>query len=532
MRKVTALTRLLSRRVCLASALLGCGLVVCAQNAENAQPPISVPEEDPGVLGQAGYRFENGVPGGVSLIPHGAGARNGRVWVGNTGASIRIVGEVDGPAPDWPKDRDSILLKDHVEVWFAQSGTVQLPPAEWSQRFEADVTTPDACANLQTQGVRDENPQQECRDWFATQEQYRPIFQRLFVRQWLLANGISEEAYATPAYDAVTTKYKPDGIEALKPSGDVQFRSQARAGKTGYLFEVDIPYSAFPPLDSAPVADMRLMVDVFSAAAQGHREGAFSTTASNRAFGKPETFNKLEFNPPLPFQITPCNVPLSGKMQEFSPVYPAWFIPSAGAGGFQADTFLLEDWGGPDGETHSVSPSVFPMHNFWRKLGLVEWVCGPNLAYRNGSMIHSFHTDITLSNGDKSVSEEGFDARKDADGTALVKTGPRVWNAASMSQCGACDRVDFTIYAIDKNLNLIRILGVDDVIDAPGLASQDFSLSPDWSNVVEYDQKSDAEGKWSSKTYCRSGMAYSVCGSQDEDVKPPEPSLIRQFLNQ
>jgi hypothetical protein len=513
------------RRIALAGALLSLATPAFAQNN---QAPIPVTQMDPGILGQPGFRFAEGLPDGMNLIPNGAGARNGRVWFGNTGLSIRIVGEVYGAAPDWPKGKDSILSKDHVEVWLAANADVDLPPAVWPQGDGA--MSPDECRGYGSNA-------QTCTDWFETQDQdYRPVFKKLFVRQWLLANDISEESYATPAYAVVATKYKPDGLAALKPHGDVQFRWQLRAGKPGYLFEIDIPYSAFPPLNTQQTAEMRLMVDVFSSAPAGKKEGAFSTTSSVRAYGKPGSFNSLQFNPPLPFEITPCISKLEAKITEFSPTHPEWFIPSADPGGYEADAFLLENRVGPNGEPPDVSPSVFPIHNFWRSLGPSEWVCGPNLAYRNGSAVRDFGMDVLLfdANRDVSVSEDGFAARKEPDGTVLIKVGPRVWNVGSMSQCGACDRTDFKIFALDENLNLITILDLNDVVDSPHLDSQDFTVSPDWSQVVEYNQTEDpasGDQKWSSVSYCLASGMYTECGRKD-NVKPPDPPLIRQLLEQ
>ena len=505
--------------------------------AQNNQPPISVPQVDLGILGQPGFRFAEGVPDGVSLIPNGAGARTGRVWIGNTGESIRIVGEVDGGPPDWPKGKDSILSKDHVEVWLAGNADVDLPPPVWSARFSGGARSADQCKDVASGSSPGEDHAQDCRDWFETQEKdYRPLFQKLFVRQWLLANGVSEESYATPAYAAVSEKYKPDGLAALKPHGDVQFRWQARAGKPGYLFEIDIPYSAFPPLNTPQTAEMHLMVDVFGPAPAGKKEGGFSTTSSVRAYGNPESFNTLKFNPPLRFEITPCGSKPEAKITEFSPAYPEWFIPSASPRGYETDAFLLEDWGGPNGDPPDVSPSIRLVHNFWRSLGPSEWVCGPNLSYRNGSIVRNFGMDISLfdANRDVSVSEDGFDARKEPDGTVLIKVGPRVWNAGSMTQCGACARTDFKIFALDKNLSLITILELDDVVDSPHLDSQDFTVSPDWSQVVEYNQTDDpasGDQKWSSVTYCLASGFYTECGRKD-DVKPPDPPVIRQLLEQ
>jgi hypothetical protein len=505
---------------------------------DNRQPPIPVRQLDPGELGKPGFHFAAGVPAVVNLIPHGAGARNGHLWIGNTGTSTRIVGEVDGPAPDWPTDANSILSKDHVEVWLAGPADVEMPPLSWDSGMAGTAQTAQDCNDLGGSPGAQTDYSQQCREWFETLQDYRPLFSRLFVRQWLLADGVSAESFATPAYERIAKDYG-ENIAALQPHGTLRFHSEVRPGKPGYIFEIDIPYTAFPPLNAAEVSELRLMVDVFSAAAAGRREGAFATTSSARAFGNPGTFNILHLDRPISFELSPCHPPMHGVTVDWSSEYPAWFIPSKPIGEYQADAFLIEDWDWPAGDGGSQSPSVSPQVHafryFWRAVGTKEWVCGPSLEYRNGDAIHDFDLNITSYDAgrDVDVTEDGFAARRGADNRTLIKIGPRVWNAGCNAQCGACPRTELRIFTLDQNFSLITLMDLENVVGNPELYSQDFSISPDWSHITEYDLGGDDQDPdaWSSITYCLGQEGYTVC-DQKKNVKPPDPPVIRQLLGQ
>ena len=166
--------------------LLCFGLLALAQNT---QPPIPVSQLDPGTLGQPGFRFAGGVPPVVNLMPHADGARAGHLWIGNTGRSLRIAGEVDGNAPEWPKNQASILLKDHVEVWLAGATDVELPPIGWGDQFGLhELDSANGCSEIASTpnpSSKDTADHEKCRAWFVAQQKYRPLFKRLFVRQWL-----------------------------------------------------------------------------------------------------------------------------------------------------------------------------------------------------------------------------------------------------------------------------------------------------------------------------------------------------------
>jgi len=197
-------------------------------DAQKIQPTIPVAHLDPGTIGQPGFQFAGGVPAVVNLIPHGDGARKGHLWIGNTGRSIRIVGEVDGEIPDWPNDPTSILSKEHVEVWLASADPPEMPPIGWG---EQKLNGENGCLGIRSTTTEhsDAVAQQNCRHWFKKQREYRLLVWRLFIRHWLLAGNFAVEAYATPAYKIISTKYAGDksGRNRTERKNRISFGTEA-----------------------------------------------------------------------------------------------------------------------------------------------------------------------------------------------------------------------------------------------------------------------------------------------------------------
>lgn len=516
-----------------------CLLLVCS--AVFAQDrPISIPEIHPTVVGSSIAEYKKSPPD-VILIPHGEGARNGHLWVRNIGYALLIVGEVDGPAPDFPKNQNWILSKDHIEVWLTATTGVPMPPIGWGNQFE-QPTFSNGITSCDDYGKGDNAApeviaaaQKKCRDWVAIQQRYRPVFKRLFTRQWLLTDYYSIEAYATPAFETVTrdfasdqARYAEEVPDELKPQGKVQVwigHEPSAADHSAYTFQIEIPFTSFPPLNSLELKDLRLMVDVFSSAPAGKKMGPFSTSSPNRAWGKPETFNWIRLDPAHSFQMTPCGIELSGT-DKYGDSHPGWFIPHANENlGWQADAFILvnEAQGyayGPAG----LSPVVRHIHNFWHGISTGEWVCGPNLVYRKDTTAKAF---------EETVGEDGFDAKRASDGTLLIKSGPRVYYSEFGSgQCGACPRIDARIFALDKDLQLHKALNLGNLLDISDGRSEDFSLNDDWSKVTQFEQAPAKEngdpGPWLSTTWCRDGLEYKKC-EEKQNVQPPNPPLLKDL---
>lgn len=505
------------------------------------QQPVVVPEFHPSSIGDGIYLYKD-MPTDLTLVPKEAGGRNGKLWIRNIGSALLIAGQVDGAAPDFPRNQTQILAKDHIEVWLATVPDVPMPPIGWGNQFGEELLPKgaDSCAEWAKQDAASApagtQKQQKCRAWAAEQQQYRNAFRKLFVRQWLLTPDYAIEVYATPAYDLITTKYASDQAaykdeipETLKPKGKVQMWYSPLNGGQGYTFQIAIPYSAFPPANTLDLENLWLMVDVFNPAPQGKKMGAYSSSSPLRTFGKPETFNQLQLKPRRSFRVAPCDIGLDGT-DKYGAKHPGWFLPQHDqfvlGSEFESETFILvNEANGYAYLPSGVSPMVRTVHHFWHSVGENQWVCGPGLAYQKG--LDSRHYEDV-------VAEEGFDAKTLKNGTLLIKSGPRVYYSEFGSgQCGACPRYDLEIFAIDKTLKLTEALSLGGVVQGDNDAV-DISVSRDWSEVVEYKEQrtesTDANGSpfWSATTYCLDAVKYTKCGEK-KDVHPPNPPVLKEL---
>jgi hypothetical protein len=367
---------------------------------------------------------------------------------------------------------------------------------------------------------------QKCREWATQQQNYRRYFQRLFLRQWLLAPGYVVESFAAPAYEQIVSRVANDEIpKALNPRGAPEF--QYSQSPKGYTFQVVIPYGIFPPLPSLELRDLRLLVDVFSAATPGKKMGAFSTSSPARVWGNPGTFNRLHFNPPHVFHMTPCDLPLQG-MDVYGNVRDAWFVPQTKQEGeYESDAFLVVNGAaGYRYQPKGSSPVIRRIHDFWISVNPSEWICGPQLTHKKDNLRVAFQ---------QRVAEEGLAVHRLPSGDLLVKEGPLVGHSEFGSgQCGTCPWTDLAIYHLTPDDKITEALKLGDVIAGLGSGPQDedFTISPDWSQVVRYEQEPDDEkghpGSWSSTTYCLKGAHYEECGKK-EQVVPPNPPVLKEL---
>jgi hypothetical protein len=507
--------------------------------SNQAAAPVLVPRSQ--VFGApAPMGFFTQVPADITLVRHGNGARNGQLWIRTSVEGLFVAGTVDGDLPDFPHTKEQILSKDHVELWLSGSPDIDLPPIGWGDQFGDTVLPkgPDSCADWAKPFARPGAPDLEkmCKDWAALQVRYRAYLKKLFVREWVVSPDYAVESFATPAYDEIQkdfSKLGDDFPEIMKPKGSVKmflFPEQS-----GYSFQISIPFEALPPLPSLSQGELYFSLDVFNAMPAGKNTAAYSTSSPARVNGKADTFNLLRLEVPFRFSLTPCQMPLAG-IDKRGAYHPAWFIPERGPGNeYESEAFILvNDPAGYRYDPAGLSPGVRTTDYFWKDAGPGEWICGPHLTYRKGGQSQSFPYTI---------SEDGFDTRRLPDGDLLIKTGPRVWYSEFGSgQCGACPRTDLRIFDLTKSMKLFGALGLGDVMNSPRLFSQDFTVSPDWSEITEYDLKGDEEsqpGSWSSTTWClkpesekeqAEGHTYEKCGEK-EGVQPPNPPVLKELRN-
>ncbi len=95
------------------------------------------------------------------------------------------------------------------------------------------------------------------------------------------------------------------------------------------------------------------------------------------------------------------------------------------------------------------------------------------------------------------VAEEGLAAHRLPNGDLLVKEGPLVDSSefGSGQQCGTCPWTDLTIDHLTPDNKITQALKLGDVIAGLGSGPQDedFTISPDWSKITEYEQDPDDE---------------------------------------
>jgi hypothetical protein len=497
--------------------------VVCAGQA----PRVAVVEIHPKTIDGSIDEYTSAPPD-IILTPQGEGARRGRLWIRNIGKGLLIAGDIEGGPPDFPRNTDSLLAKDHIEIWLTAGVDPVLPPIGWGHQF-GENTLPkgaDSCAD-DLEAPRDPSPdaQRECREWAAKQQKYRRYFQRLFLRQWLLAPDYGIESFAAPAYEEISSRFasKEEIPQVLKPRGIPKFW-YSRSPK-GYTFQILIPYGIFPPLPSLDLRDLRLLVDVFSAAPMGKKMGAFSGSSLARVWARPETFNTLRIDPPRVFHMTPCDLPLNGT-DIYGHVRDAWFIPQEEQRGeYESDAFLIVNGAaGYRYEPAGLSPVIRPINDFWISVSPGEWICGPRLTRKKDNQRTAF---------EQRVDAEGLATHRLPNGDLLVKVGPSVsYSEFGSGQCGGCPSTDLTIYRLTPDNKIFGALKLGNVISIQGPQAQDFTVSPDWSQITEYDQEQDDEkgnfGSWSSTTYCLKDSHYEKCGEKS-DVVPPNPPILKEL---
>lgn len=503
-----------------------------------------------------------------ALIPKSAGARTGKVWVRSGWDGICIEGRVYGPAPEWAAKPSALLRKDHVEVWLATAPHVTVPLIGWGNQFgEAKLKSASVCEEKADSfpGVGNVD-KARCREWYAKQIPYRALLRRLFVRQWAIAGEKSEqvsgptsahveEEFASQAWRDLGLQYfQPDLPVKLKPRQFDGVEAFAGKAKQGYGFAVFIPYSAFPPMPHLVPRDLWLMVDVFSPARPGMKTGPYSTTSARRVWGDPATFNHIRLERPLDYALSPCRDALAER-NLYGDKLPGWFFPVEPKSAKDSPVVIGKDFvlanpaHGYLYQPGGMSPEVVTHTHFWKKLGPGEWVCGPHMGLRRAGVTYwavpvktqscttvktsahsstrSCWTQVTRFD----LSKRGLDAKVLGDGGVLVKSGPysTTLSAFGSGMCGLCTVANLDFYTISPDGKAGKALELDSLVSGdPGQPiGVDFTISPDWKLVREYEQFEGKSG-WISKKYCFDGDTYKKCGGSP-DAKPPSPPNYPQY---
>jgi hypothetical protein len=510
--------------------------------------PVSIPESKP----QDVYAQ----PPQLELIPKGAGAHSGKVWVrsGDDGLHVYVNVQTPGAEPHWPFEKANMLASDHVEIWLSTSTKVEMPPIGYGNQFgPITMKSADDCTALENEqgpGTPRSPKVDECVHWFNNQVQYRKLLERLFTRQWLAADtryvgAIHSffEDFASSAWanlnaaffrnelpEALEPKIAKEmkaefqeDIEQLPPNPTAE-QQQKKPALLGYRLHFLIPWSAFPPANQFDLRDLWLMVDVFSAAPDGKKMGPYSTTAAGRVWGSPASFNHMVLAAPRKHMLSECNIPGSER-DVYGDKHTAWFTPMAGKPPFVAnDDFSLQNVAeGYFYDPAGVSPTVQSTEHFSKALPDGSFVCGPNLAYRGkgGS-----------GTTDKEIDGKNLTAHRLPDGWLMVRSGPTstIQNPNFGSgMCGLCPAAATAIYAISPEGSISSALELRESFSGivGSAAGVDYSFSDDWKTVTNFlevqdDQDDPPKTHVESVTYCLNGHKYEKCG-EAKGVKMPNP---------
>jgi hypothetical protein len=480
-------------------------------------------------------------PPDIMLTPRGEGARHGQLWIRTEGTvqlgyGLWVAGKVDGPPPDFPLTRDVLPSKDHIEIWLATARDVDMPEIGWrSEGNPEEEFLPQGAASCgQDEPGGPSDDVKSCRAWAESQVRYRRYFKRLFVRQWLVGPKEHIETFATPASEYISdwygnNEYVGPPARFMRPEGEGLLRISFFPESSGYSFSVFIPLESFPPLRGLETSELWLLVDVFNAARPGKEMGAYSTSSPARACGDPKTFNALRLDPHFSFPLTPCGFPLheanaSGK-------HLTWLLPNLRySPDVLSDTVTVENsmtaWN--TWPPTVMSPELDKLHHFWREVSRSEgiWICGPELAIAKAGKSRISLYDI---------SEEGLEYKQMPNGHLLIKAGPEIGSVGSSHGAGGADPVtQLRFFDVDKDMEFREALSLTDIIDGINLISQDFTISPDWSHVTEYNLNGPYESRtWSSVTWClkansAGGYNYEPCGEKT-NVQPPNPPVLKEL---
>jgi hypothetical protein len=498
-------------------------------------------------------------PQSLTLLPSSPQAHKGAIWLRSADDGLHVWGkiEADEQGFHWPQEKSEMLSSDHIEVWLATSPQVSMPQIGWGNQFGAsELGSLKDCANQVDPHNGDvASGAKDCERWYTEQLQYRQYLQHLFVRQWLIAgsgySGFARlfEDFASTAYAGLNANFFPQELpKTLEPKSDDGVAAEVGAdvrpetGRTaggaaytryhqaGYHFHVLIPYSTFPPAQQLKLADLYLMVDVFSSASAGHKMGDLSSTAPKREWGQPGTFNHLRLAAPRTFSVSPCEHELE-QNDMYGQTHPSWFFPIQSVkDSYLRSTFaLINPAGGYMYAPAGVSPEVQGSNYFWKQLTNGATACGPDLTWRDGS---------TIKRSEFALDGERFETKTLPDGWTLVLSGPTASTLSSFGsgECGSCPVMDFNIFAISPQGEISKALGIHENLGGYGegqTREADLTIAPGWKQIILYldivdSQQADNTSPWSSTTYCLEGHVYKQC-AESKQVQPPDPPHFKEF---
>ena len=495
---------------------------------------ISAPSSNSPVQSQKASLYD------FPLIKSDSDARGGDISISQNENGLVINGIIDGNKAKWPKEiNDNFALYDHVELWLADISDTKLPPIGWGNQFG----NPTLASEKDCDGY-DENQvlppidnKDACKKWFRDQIIFRPDFKKLFVRQWQMAPNLVKEVYASTTYSNFPS-YIQEELKILKPIKDPSVRFIDNGDKGGYTFEINIPWHALPPINSLTLKNLKLNVDVFNQSIKQPNNKVYSSIVGSHQYGDLSLYKVFTLTEPRQYYITSCKYDLGDHYNYDEPVFSeqavSYIIPSQNLNinkTIKIDNNIQGYQYGPDAS--STSPTVYDLVYFEKDINNKEIICGPQLAYVKDSQItkvyQSAYDNLQPTIGSV-VQSKHLDLKYLNENEILIKSGPEAsYSYYGSGQCGACDRVSFSMTYIDlKNSTSTTAFFHYSIIDENDV---DFKVSSNWKKITQYEYGPNKNTtnlydssaySWTSTDYCLNNQThiYDECGKNNNAIAP------------
>lgn len=412
------------------------------------------------------------------------------------------------------QSNDGIVVAGHVpgsrlrEFQMGPTGTTSLPLIEIRLTIVSSLALPEIkypAESCTAAGV-DANQKNACIQWRSDQAAFRERLERQFTRVWRLSPKEAQEAYALPAFDGLT-ELQRKALRFPRPEGlpKQMFETLADGGVS---FEALIPWELFPPADRLSLDRLGLAVKVLETGANVD-ETARSPIPS------------IAVSPSITSRITTCGQPLVGRNLHGEDEPAFYFLTHSreieSAFIFQNPEVPYDTALPKQGE---VSPIASYRDFFAQELDTGEFLCGPFMSYRKGTV--SRHFPFRLEPPQDQVSSlmlRPFPVRRLADGSRLIQYGPDqsygpLWRRAYAVY-------SLVLYVLTPSLDAYEALHLGAWSDSvPGYGIE---VASDGRTVKEFRQ--NIEGTWTSYSFCLAGYAYRSCGT-DPKSQPPRKRVL------
>jgi hypothetical protein len=417
-------------------------------------------------------------------------------WAGVSRTGLVIAGRFPASAlRERPAVGRGPMSLPRVDIWLAITQPFELPEVKFSD---------EACGAPAREVER-----ADCLHWRDEQLKFRERLQKQFVRMWRIGTSGGEEAYARPAFDELSEGQRA-ALHLPRPEGVPQgkFRGLADGGME---FEALVRWELFPPADRLHIDQLRLAVTLEPINGRDD-EPTDPFRADLPAFS---------VWPPVTTRITPCGQPLLGRNLHGEDEAAFYSLNSR----LQTDeAFFFENdedpYESPLPKPGDVSPRSRAVKFFAEAVGPGEYLCGPFLSFRKGSIAKGFPFRLEPPQDQIStLPERPLNVRLLPDGSRLIQYGPDIAH-------GPLWHRDYRVYSLamylmSPSLEVYEALSLGAWSD--GVAGYEIEVSNDGRTVKEFRQSES--GTWSSETFCLTGHAYRSC-AKDPKSKPPLKRIL------